>query len=69
MQRSEIVMVLLGLSGATLLTLGGLVVHAWYHVRQLQKLANQRTPMSNRPVTESWLSLTAATVEQMRKRA
>ena len=33
MQRSEIVMVLLGVSGATLLTLGGLVVHVWYRRR------------------------------------
>lgn len=69
MQRSEIVMVLLGISGATLLTLGGLVVHAWYHVRRLQKLEHERTPMSNRPVTESWLSLTGVTVEPIRKRA
>ena len=69
MQRSEIVMILLGVSGATLLTLGGLVGHAWYHVRRLQKLANGRTSMSDRPVTESWLPLTGSTVERMRKRA
>jgi hypothetical protein len=69
MLRSEIVMVLLGVSGATLLTLGGLVVHAWYHVGRLKKLANERTPVSNRPVTESWLSLTGATGERIRKRA
>jgi len=69
MQRSDIVMVLLGVSGATLLTLGGLVVHAWYEVRRLQKLANELTPISNRPVTESWLSMTVATGEQIRKRA